>query len=95
MLAIQTTRFICDTAAIQSRASSTPTGFVQTLRRLLLGHVREGRFAAVRWHRHEAGLWSADLHGYPGGGAGRGAYRLMFEHLGARRYRIAGVRDPH
>lgn len=62
---------------------------------LTIGHVREGRFAAVRWHRHEAGLWSADLHGYPGGGAGRGAYRLMFEHLGARRYRIAGVRDPH
>ena len=64
---------------------------------LTLGHLAEGRTAAVHWHRHhdEGGLWSADLHGYPGGGTGRGALRLMFEHMGGRRYRVVGVRDPH
>lgn len=64
---------------------------------LTIGHLREGRTAAVHWHKHqdEGGLWSADLHAYPGGGTGRGAFRLMFEHLGGRRYRVAGVRNPH
>lgn len=64
---------------------------------LTIGHLREGRTAAVHWHKHqdEGGLWSADLHAYPGGGTGRGAFRLMFEHLGGRRYRVVGVRNPH
>ena len=61
---------------------------------IAIGHVTEGRFAAVRWHQHRDQLWSADLHGYPGS-TGRGAHRLMFEHLGGRGYRVVGVRDPH
>ena len=59
-----------------------------------LGHLREGRFAAVHWHQHQDRLWSADLHGYPGK-TGRGAYRLMVEHTGGRHYRVQGVRNPH
>ena len=35
------------------------------------------------------------IYAYPGGGTGRGAFRLMFEHLGGRRYRVVGVRNPH
>ncbi|MEB0206601.1 RHS repeat-associated core domain-containing protein [Pseudomonas sp. CCC3.1] len=61
---------------------------------IAIGHVMEGRFAAVRWHQHRDRLWSADLPGYPGS-TGRGAHRLMFEHLGGRAYRVVGVRDPH
>ena len=61
---------------------------------IAIGHVMEGRFAAVRWHQHRDRLWSADLHGYPGS-TGRGAHRLMFEHLSGRGYRVVGVRDPH
>lgn len=64
---------------------------------LTLGHLSEGRMGAVHWHRYqdEGGLWSADLHGYPGGGTGRGSMRLMFRHLGGPRYRVVGVRNPH
>lgn len=61
---------------------------------LTISHVLEGRFRAVNWHQHADLLWSADIHGYQGSRR-RGAYRLMFEHLGDRRYRIAGIRDPH
>ena len=64
---------------------------------LTLAHLSEGRMAAVHWHRYrdEGGLWSADLHGYPGGGTGRGAMRLMLRHLGGSHYRVVGVRNPH
>ena len=64
---------------------------------ITLGHLNEGRMAAVHWHKHrdDGDLWSADLHGFPGAGKRRSAYRLMFEHLGARTYRVAGIRDPH
>lgn len=64
---------------------------------ITLGHLSEGRMAAVHWHKHrdDGGLWSADLHGFPGAGRRRGAFRLMLEHLGARSYRVAGIRDPH
>jgi len=64
---------------------------------LTLGHLSEGRMGAVHWHRYqdEDGLWSADLHGFPGGGTGRGAMRLMLRHLGGLRYRVVGVRNPH
>lgn len=64
---------------------------------LTLGHLSEGRMGAVHWHRYqdEGGLWSADLHGYPGGGTGRGAMRLMLRHLSGLRYRVVGVRNPH
>lgn len=61
---------------------------------LALGHLREGRFAAVHWHLHADQLWSADLHGYAGA-RGRGVYRLMLSHQGGRRYRVEGVRNPH
>ncbi|RON05344.1 hypothetical protein BK659_21880 [Pseudomonas brassicacearum] len=61
---------------------------------LAIGHVNEGRTGAVNWHRHSDGLWSADLHGFPGN-RGRGAHRLMFEHLGGPRYKVVGIRDPH
>lgn len=64
---------------------------------ITLGHLSEGRMAAVHWHKHrdDGGLWSADLHGFPGAGRRRGAFRLMLEHLSARTYRVAGIRDPH
>ena len=61
---------------------------------LTISHVQQGRFRAVHWHQHADALWSADVHGYQGSRR-RGAYRLMFEHLGDRRYRVAGIRDPH
>lgn len=61
---------------------------------ITLGHLQEGRFAAVNWHRHADRLWSADLHGHPGS-TRRGAVRLMLEHTGGRTYRAVGVRDPH
>lgn len=61
---------------------------------LTLSHLREGRFGAVHWHPHRDQLWSADLHGYAAA-RGRGAYRLMFSHLGGQRYRVEGVRNPH
>ncbi|OAE13758.1 hypothetical protein AZH11_04135 [Pseudomonas simiae] len=61
---------------------------------LTLSHLREGRFGAVHWHAHRDQLWSADLHGYAAA-RGRGAYRLMFSHLGGQRYRVEGVRNPH
>ncbi|MQT49254.1 RHS repeat protein [Pseudomonas helleri] len=61
---------------------------------IALGHLQEGRFPAVNWHRHNDGLWSVDLHGHPGS-TRRGALRLMFEHTGGRNYRAVGVRDPH
>lgn len=61
---------------------------------LTLGHLQEGRFAAVHWHRHADGRWSADLHGYSAS-VGRGAFRLMFVHTGGRTYRADGVLDPH
>ncbi|WLH83035.1 RHS repeat domain-containing protein [Pseudomonas sp. FP2338] len=61
---------------------------------LTLSHLREGRFGAVHWHVHRDQLWSADLHGYAAA-RGRGAYRLMFSHLGGQRYRVEGVRNPH
>ncbi len=61
---------------------------------LTLSHLREGRFGAVHWHAHRDQLWSADLHGYASS-RGRGAYRLMFSHLGGQRYRVEGVRNPH
>lgn len=61
---------------------------------LTLSHLREGRFGAVHWHAHRDQLWSADLHGYASS-RGRGAYRLMFSHLGGPRYRVEGVRNPH
>ncbi|MBK3446282.1 RHS repeat protein, partial [Pseudomonas lactis] len=61
---------------------------------LTLSHLREGRFGAVHWHAHRDQLWSADLHGYASS-RGRGAYRLMFSHLGGLRYRVEGVRNPH
>lgn len=62
-----------------------------------LGHLSEGRMAAVHWHKHrgDGDMWSADLHGFPGASKRRGAFRLMFEHLGGRTYRVAGIRDPH
>ncbi|AZE56461.1 Rhs-family protein [Pseudomonas synxantha] len=59
-----------------------------------LGHLRAGRFRAVHWHPHRDQMWSADLHGY-GDSRRRGAYRLMFSHLGGQRYRVEGVRNPH
>ena len=61
---------------------------------LTLSHLREGRFGAVHWHAHRDQLWSADLHGYASS-RGRGAYRLMFSHLGGPRYRVEGVSNPH
>ena len=61
---------------------------------ITLGHLQEGRFAAVNWHRHADRLWSADLHGHPGS-TRRGAVRLMLEHTGGRTYRAVGLRDPH
>lgn len=61
---------------------------------LTLDHLRAGRFGAVHWHAHRDQLWSADLHGYAAA-RGRGAYRLMFSHLGGRRYQLEGVRNPH
>lgn len=61
---------------------------------LTISHVQQGRFRAVHWHQHADALLSADVHGYQGSRR-RGAYRLMFEHLGDRRYRVAGIRDPH
>lgn len=61
---------------------------------LTLSHLREGRFGAVHWHPHRDQLWSADLHGYAAA-RGRGAYRLMFSHLGGQRYRVEGVRNTH
>ena len=61
---------------------------------LTLGHLQEGRFAAVNWHSHADRLWSADLHGHPGS-TRRGAVRLMLEHTGGRTYRAVGLRDPH
>lgn len=61
---------------------------------LTLSHLRQGRFGAVHWHVHRDQLWSADLHGYAAA-RGRGAYRLMFSHLGGQRYRVEGVRNPH
>ncbi|MFP3515638.1 RHS repeat-associated core domain-containing protein [Pseudomonas sp. SIMBA_077] len=61
---------------------------------ITIGHLQEARYGAVHWHKHKDGLWSADLHGYPGT-TRRGAYRLMLEHTGGRSYRVLGVRDPH
>jgi insecticidal toxin complex protein TccC len=71
-----------------------PSGREGRIIALTLSHLREGRFNAVHWHRHSDQLWSADLHGY-GDSRRRGAFRLMFRHLGGPRYRVEGVRDPH
>jgi RHS repeat-associated protein len=59
-----------------------------------IGHVRAGRLSAVNWHRHEDGLFSADLPGFSGSRK-RGAYRLMFRHLEGLNYRVEGIRNPH
>lgn len=61
---------------------------------ITLSHLREGRFGAVHWHVHRDQLWSADLHSYASA-RGRGAYRLMFRHLGGQRYRVENIRNPH
>lgn len=61
---------------------------------LTLSHLRARRFGAIHWHQHDDRLWSADLHGYAAT-RGRGAYRLMFRHLGGSHYRVEGVRQPH
>lgn len=84
------TQFNIDESAIEhlmQRPEGTSIG-------ITIGHVQEGRYGAVHWHKHSDGLWSADLHGYPGT-TRRGAYRLMLEHTGGRNYRVLGVRDPH
>ena len=65
---------------------------------ITLGHLSEGRMAAVHWHKHRDGgaeLWSADLHGFPGAGKRRGAFRLILERINARNYRVAYISDPH
>lgn len=56
--------------------------------------IRAERTRAVSWHRHRDQLFSADLPGV-GGYRNRGRLRLMFEQLGASRYVVRGVRDPH
>jgi hypothetical protein len=57
-----------------------------------IGMVEEGRTTAVHWHKHADGLFSADLHGVPGI-KGRGIHRLMFEHLGNRKYKAVELRN--
>jgi RHS repeat-associated protein len=56
--------------------------------------LREGRTGVVNWHRHQDGLWSADLRGFPGS-TKRGAHRLMLSHQGGVHYRVEGIRNPH
>ncbi|WP_300635156.1 RHS repeat-associated core domain-containing protein [Pseudomonas sp.] len=86
-----TPRMEIDTQALEGIDPSSRTGRSIAL---TLGHLREGRLSAVHWHRHVDQLWSADLHGYASS-RGRGAYRLMFRHLGGQQYRVEGVRNPH
>ncbi|WP_458371096.1 RHS repeat domain-containing protein [Pseudomonas fluorescens] len=59
-----------------------------------ISSLREGRMAAVNWHRHQDGFWSADLHGFPGS-TKRGVHRLMLSHQGGVHYRVEGIRNPH
>jgi len=65
---------------------------IQQARRVV-ERVREGRYAAVNWHRHRDGLFSADITG-TSGYRGRGKLRLMFS-LEQKVYRVHSVRDPH
>ncbi|CAG8873395.1 RHS repeat domain-containing protein [Pseudomonas fluorescens] len=59
-----------------------------------ISSLREGRMAAVNWHRHQDGFLSADLHGFPGS-TKRGVHRLMLSHQGGVHYRVEGIRNPH
>ncbi|WP_223543516.1 RHS repeat domain-containing protein [Pseudomonas sp. GL-B-12] len=59
-----------------------------------INSLREGRTGAINWHRHQDGLWSADLRGFPGS-TKRGAHRLMLSHQGGVHYRVEGIRNPH
>ncbi|MDF9773956.1 RHS repeat domain-containing protein [Pseudomonas baetica] len=59
-----------------------------------INSLREGRTGALSWHRHQDGLWSADLRGFPGS-TKRGVHRLMLSHQGGVHYRVEGIRNPH
>ncbi|MGF6201518.1 RHS repeat domain-containing protein [Pseudomonas laurylsulfatiphila] len=59
-----------------------------------INRLREGRMAAVHWHRHQDGLWSVDLSGFSGS-TGRGAQRLMLSHQGGARYKVERIFNPH
>jgi insecticidal toxin complex protein TccC len=59
-----------------------------------INSLRERRTGAINWHRHQDGLWSADLRGFPGT-TGRGAHRLMLSHQGGVHYRVEWIRNPH
>lgn len=83
--------FVIDTTAVNGVAPESREGRSIAL---ALSHLREGRLTAVHWHQHQDRLWSADLHGYSGT-RGRGAYRLMLQHIEGRHYRVQGVRNPH
>jgi RHS repeat-associated protein len=76
-------------AILNDETDARRTGLESTI-----GQVRAGRLSAVNWHRHEDGLFSADLHGFSGSRK-RGAYRLMFRHLEGLNYRVEGIRNPH
>ncbi len=89
--AVTASGFEIDTTAVQGIDPLSTQGRSIAL---ALSHLREARFTAVHWHQHRDRLWSVDLHGYPGA-RGRGAYRLMLQHMGGLHYRVQGVRDPH